>query len=49
MTKRLGELSEEMRFSISGLPLLILEELSDALLDFTTLADLQSWLKGRIN
>ncbi|MEH2402551.1 hypothetical protein [Nostoc sp.] len=23
--------------------------MSDALLDFTTLADLQSWLEGRIN
>ncbi|MEH2451272.1 DUF4351 domain-containing protein [Nostoc sp.] len=49
MTKRLGELSEKMRSSISGLPLPILEELSDALLDFTTLADLQSWLEGRRN
>ncbi|WP_375505746.1 DUF4351 domain-containing protein [uncultured Nostoc sp.] len=49
MTKRLGELSEEMRFSISGLPFPVLEELSDALLDFTTLADLQFWLERRIN
>ncbi|MEH2449019.1 MAG: DUF4351 domain-containing protein [Nostoc sp.] len=49
MTKRLEELSEKMRSSISGLPLPVLEELSDALLDFTTLADLQSWLEGRIN
>ncbi|MEH2396240.1 DUF4351 domain-containing protein [Nostoc sp.] len=35
--------------SLSVLPLPVIEELSDALLDFTTLADLQSWLKGRIN
>ena len=49
LTKRLGELSEEMRFSISRLPFPVLEELSDALLDFTTLADLQSWLEGRIS
>ncbi|MEH2321875.1 DUF4351 domain-containing protein [Nostoc sp.] len=49
LTKRLGELSAEMRSSISGLPFPLLEELSDALLDFTTLADLQSWLEGRIN
>ncbi|MBN3907142.1 MAG: DUF2887 domain-containing protein [Nostoc sp. NMS1] len=47
--ERLGELSEEIRSSISGLSLPVLEELSDALLDFTTLADLQSWLEGRIN
>jgi predicted transposase/invertase (TIGR01784 family) len=49
LTKRLGELSEEMRSSISGLSLSVLADLSDALLDFTTLADLQSWLQGRIN
>ncbi|MEH2012444.1 DUF4351 domain-containing protein [Nostoc sp.] len=49
MTKRLEELSQEMHSSISGLPLPVLEELSDALLDFTTLADLQSSLEGRIN
>ncbi|MEH2064933.1 MAG: Rpn family recombination-promoting nuclease/putative transposase [Nostoc sp.] len=49
LTKRLGELSEEMRSSVSGLSLSVLADLSDALLDFTTLADLQSWLQGRIN
>ncbi|MEH2025392.1 Rpn family recombination-promoting nuclease/putative transposase [Nostoc sp.] len=49
LTKRLGELSEEMRSSISGLSLSVLADLSDALLDFTTLTDLQSWLQGRIN
>jgi len=49
LTKRLGELSEEMRSSISGLSLAVLADLSDALLDFTALADLQSWLQGRIN
>jgi predicted transposase/invertase (TIGR01784 family) len=49
LTKRLGELSEEMRSSISGLSLPVLADLSDALLDFTTLADLQSWLEERIN
>jgi predicted transposase/invertase (TIGR01784 family) len=49
LTKRPGELSEEMRSSISGLSLSVLADLSDALLDFTTLADLQSWLQGRIN
>ncbi|MEH2197304.1 DUF4351 domain-containing protein [Nostoc sp.] len=38
-----------MRSSISGLPFPILEELSDALLDFITLADWQFWLQGRIN
>ncbi len=47
LTKRFGELSEEIRSSISGLPLLVLEDLSEALLDFTSLADLQVWLETR--
>ncbi len=44
LTKRFGVLSEEMRSSIAALPLPILEDLSEALLDFTSLADLQAWL-----
>lgn len=44
LTKRFGELSGEIRSSISGLPLPVLEDLSEALLDFTSLADLQVWL-----
>lgn len=47
LTKRFGELSEEIRSSISGLPLPVLEDLSEALLDFTSLADLQVWLEAR--
>ena len=38
LTKRFGELSEEIRSSISSLPLPVLEDLSEALLDFTSLA-----------
>ncbi|BCL34425.1 Rpn family recombination-promoting nuclease/putative transposase [Nostoc sp. MS1] len=45
LTKRFGELSEETRSLISGLPLPVLEDLSEALLDFTSLADLQAWLE----
>ncbi|KYC39135.1 hypothetical protein WA1_34770 [Scytonema hofmannii PCC 7110] len=44
LTKRFGELSGEMRSSISSLPLPVLEDLSEAFLDFTSVADLQSWL-----
>lgn len=44
LTKRFGELSEELRSHISSLPLPVLEDLSEALLDFTSLADLQVWL-----
>lgn len=47
LTKRFGEMSEETRSSISGLPLPVLEDLSEALLDFTSVADLQAWLEGR--
>ena len=47
LTKRFGELSQEIRSSISGLPLPVLEDLSEALLDFTNLADLQVWLEAR--
>jgi hypothetical protein len=34
---------------ILGLPLLMLEELGEALLDFTSVADLQAWLEARID
>jgi predicted transposase/invertase (TIGR01784 family) len=44
LTKRFGELSPEIRTAISALPLPVLEDLSEALLDFTNLADLQVWL-----
>ncbi|MEI6328840.1 MAG: Rpn family recombination-promoting nuclease/putative transposase [Pseudanabaena sp. ELA645] len=44
LTKRFGDLSEEIRVTISGLPLTVLEDLSEALLDFSDLADLQAWL-----
>ncbi|MBD2454200.1 DUF4351 domain-containing protein [Nostoc sp. FACHB-87] len=47
LTKRFGELSEEMRSKIAGLSLPVLEEVSEALLDFTNLADLQAWLDKR--
>ena len=46
LTKRFGELSEKMRSSIAGLSLPILEDLSEAFLDFTSLTDLQSWLEA---
>ncbi|GAA6620235.1 Rpn family recombination-promoting nuclease/putative transposase [Scytonema sp. NUACC26] len=45
LTRRLGlELSDEMRSLLSTLPLSVLEDLSEALLDFTTLADLEHFL-----
>ncbi|MES1023253.1 DUF4351 domain-containing protein [Gloeocapsa sp. BRSZ] len=48
LTKRFGEVPAQMRASISSLPLPVLEELSEALLNFTSLADLQPWLEARL-
>jgi predicted transposase/invertase (TIGR01784 family) len=48
LTKRLEqELSEEMQATIYHLPLTVLENLSVALLDFSSLADLQAWLDAQ--
>ena len=45
LNRRLGQpVSEEMRSRLATLPLPILEDLSEALLDFTRLADLEAWL-----
>ncbi len=48
LKKRFGqEVSEEMRAQIESLPLATLENLGEALLDFTSLADLQPWLDAQ--
>jgi len=47
LTKRFGEIPQQMRDSISGLPLPVLQDLSEALLDFTSIAELQAWLEAR--
>lgn len=48
LTRRLRqELSEEMRVRLANLPLPVLEDLSEALLDFTTGEDLLAWLEAR--
>jgi predicted transposase/invertase (TIGR01784 family) len=44
LTKRFGELSSEIRDSIAALPLPVMENLSEALLDFTSVNDLEVWL-----
>ena len=44
LNKRFGLISREMRSSISRLSLVVLEDLSEALLDFTSLSDLHTWL-----
>ncbi|MBL1197799.1 MAG: Rpn family recombination-promoting nuclease/putative transposase [Nostoc sp. GBBB01] len=47
LNKRFGEVPDEMRSFIFDLPLPVLEDLSEALLDFTSVADLQAWLSAR--
>jgi hypothetical protein len=42
----LGELPEASKARIEGLAIEDLENLAEALLDFTTLADLMAWLEG---
>jgi len=44
LTKRFGVVSVDVRSRISGLPLGVLEDLSEAILDFVSLDDLQVWL-----
>ena len=46
LTKRFGEIPQSMLEHISSLPLPVLEDLSEALLDFTNTADLQAWLSA---
>ena len=47
LAKRLGELSPEMHSAISRLSLSVLEDLSETLLDFRSLADLEDWLANQ--
>ena len=45
VTKRFGEVPEALGLRISGLSLSALEELGEALLDFTGMEGLQVWLE----
>jgi predicted transposase/invertase (TIGR01784 family) len=44
LNRKLGELSPQLRASVSALQIDRLESLSEALLDFISIADLESWL-----
>ncbi len=46
LTKRVGELPQQLRQRIESLSLEQLENLGEALLDFTSMADLQAWLSA---
>jgi hypothetical protein len=45
----LGEIPQDVLSVVGGLQLPMLEELGEALLDFSSVADLQAWLQARIS
>ena len=45
LTRRVGQLAPEMRSQIQQLPVEQLEELGEALLDFSSMQDLTDWLE----
>ena len=45
LTKRMGELSPEVRQSVENLSIEQLENLGEALLDFNSMVDLENWLE----
>ncbi|MDJ0617937.1 MAG: Rpn family recombination-promoting nuclease/putative transposase [Calothrix sp. MO_192.B10] len=46
LTRRVGELPQQVRQQVESLPVEQLENLGEALLDFSSMADLQTWLEG---
>jgi predicted transposase YdaD len=49
LTRRVGELPEDVRQQVEALPLEQLENLGEALLDFSSMADLQAWLEENVS
>ncbi|MGB3208815.1 MAG: Rpn family recombination-promoting nuclease/putative transposase [Crinalium sp.] len=47
LTRKLGNLTPELQTQISSLPIEQIELLGEYLLDFTTIADLETWLRDR--
>ena len=45
LTRKVGELSSEVRQNIDSLSIEQLENLGEALLDFSSMVDLENWLK----
>jgi len=45
LTRKVGELSSEVRQNIDNLSIEQLENLGEALLDFSSIVDLENWLK----
>ena len=49
LTRRVGELPEDVRQRVEVLSLEELENLGEALLDFSSMADLQVWLEENVS
>jgi predicted transposase/invertase (TIGR01784 family) len=49
LNRRVGELPEDVRQQVEALPLEQLENLGEALLDFSSMADLQAWLEENVS
>jgi predicted transposase YdaD len=47
LKRRIGEVPTELEVQVKELPLSQLEELGEALLDFSTLADVVNWLRSQ--
>ncbi|NCJ06716.1 DUF4351 domain-containing protein, partial [Synechococcales cyanobacterium C] len=47
LSRRVGELPQEARSQVEALSLEQLENLGEALLDFTSLADLEAWIANQ--
>jgi Domain of unknown function (DUF4351) len=45
LTRKLGDITPDMQLRVNSLPIEKIEELGEALLDFTQEEDLLSWLK----
>jgi predicted transposase YdaD len=45
LRRRVGTVPPALQVKIQALPLLVLENLGEALLDFSGLADLEAWLR----
>ncbi|MEH2043905.1 DUF4351 domain-containing protein [Nostoc sp.] len=49
LNRLVGAITDALLSQIQGLSVEQLEALSDALLDFSTLADLERWLQGEVS
>lgn len=46
LSRKLGQVSPKLRLQVEALAIPQLEELTEALLDFVSIADLKAWFRG---